>query len=433
MSTLATGDAFEASAFAVIETELAAGRLGLEPKCSKMCRRPRYFSRDRNADIVFDFSIEISRPGASEYTFRWIFECKALGRRVSVDDVEEFSSKVGQVAGHSVKAIMVTTQGYQPAALAVAKAKGIALIRHFANDVQWILERTTRIPANWRGSQDVEAVRALTEDEYVGRKSEFHCYDGDEHTTSIAAVVLRALEKGIPSAKERAKVLAPDSTRRSVPFIAKPDIVRRADEVLAAVHYTDGLVPLDEIAAWQGRDAGLTVRRRVQAGAADAAYGVLGRICFSTLEIITYATADNLPQREAFTLAHELGHWFLGHGAYAQREYCAERDLEDEEESADEIRRMDWQANYFASCLLLPAASFVADFKKETRALDVTDRGFGPLFVDNQPTNQATYARITQALMARYGVSRQVVNIRLKTLDLLTDQRAMHGPRRIGT
>lgn len=65
----------------------------------------------------------------------------------------------------------------------------------------------------------------------------------------------------------------------------------------------------------------------------------------------------NHPVPERFTLAHELGHHFLRHSKYMNGEYCDIADLKLDSSSTfemDDLRRMDWQANYFASCLLLP-------------------------------------------------------------------------------
>jgi Zn-dependent peptidase ImmA (M78 family) len=86
---------------------------------------------------------------------------------------------------------------------------------------------------------------------------------------------------------------------------------------------------------------------------------------------------------------------------------------------------MEYQANYFAASLLMPRAHFVADFWRELRRIDLRDKGFGALFVDDQQCNLDNYRSVTDALTARYQVSRQAVTIRLGALGLLRDRRTV--------
>jgi restriction system protein len=52
-------------------------------------------------------------------------ECKCYAHKVSVDDIEEFHSKIDDIGAH--KGIMVTTVGYQEGAVKTARGRGIAL------------------------------------------------------------------------------------------------------------------------------------------------------------------------------------------------------------------------------------------------------------------------------------------------------------------
>ena len=57
----------------------------------------------------------------------WIIECKDYpDRRVGVDEVEEFSSKLGQVAAH--KGTIVTRKGFQSGAISLATSYKIGLM-----------------------------------------------------------------------------------------------------------------------------------------------------------------------------------------------------------------------------------------------------------------------------------------------------------------
>ena len=89
---------------------------------------------------------------------------------------------------------------------------------------------------------------------------------------------------------------------------------------------------------------------------------------------------------------------------------------------------MEFQANYFAACLLMPRTNFTEDLLQLVQRLGTKNRGFGILFVDNQSCNQENYRLITSRLMTIYGVSRTAATIRLETLGLLQNDR-----NRVGT
>jgi Zn-dependent peptidase ImmA (M78 family) len=105
-------------------------------------------------------------------------------------------------------------------------------------------------------------------------------------------------------------------------------------------------------------------------------------------------------------------------------EYCKESNL-DIENPLDigirDILRMEWQANTFASCLLLPQNPLVADFFSSTAELEIPNKGYGFLYLDNQKCNLDNYYRITNILKQKYQVSRSVLKIRLKKLGLINE------------
>lgn len=63
---------------------------------------------------------------------------------------------------------------------------------------------------------------------------------------------------------------------------------------------------------------------------------------------LVYVQARNFPTRQRFTLAHEIGHHVLGHGAVLDDQRQVGGDSKDPREQ---------QANYFASDLLVPIAA----------------------------------------------------------------------------
>ena len=72
--------------------------------------------------IITDVSFALDVAGSK---LLFIVECKCYTHKVSVDEVEEFRTKLDDLNAH--KGIMVTTVGYQSGALKTAEAYGIAL------------------------------------------------------------------------------------------------------------------------------------------------------------------------------------------------------------------------------------------------------------------------------------------------------------------
>ena len=206
------------------------------------------------------------------------------------------------------------------------------------------------------------------------------------------------------------------------------DIEQAALQALDSVDYSGGQSPLEAICERQSRKTGLDVQHLPPASENGWSPGILGRLQFEPLKIILFSGSDHHFHRQRFTLAHELGHLFLGHSKYLRQEYFEEADcdlLVGSSSTDDNIRRMEWQANHFASCLLLPAVPFLEDFEALAKEYDLRDRGFGLLYLDDQPCNQSVYYGVTDRLVRAYKVSRTVVRVRLENLQLLRDARSV--------
>lgn len=165
---------------------------------------------------------------------------------------------------------------------------------------------------------------------------------------------------------------------------------------------------------------------------ADSLRPALGCIQFDPLVIDVYEYDTPNAGRSRFTLAHELAHHLLGHGKYLVRESCDESDFVLQRRAiidGSDIARMEFQANYFASSLLLPRIHIIEDFRRLAHELGIVDKGYGHLYVDDQLCNVQNYEIVTGHLMGKYSVSRAVARIRLEVLGLLCDARGQSGLR----
>ncbi|MCP9749668.1 ImmA/IrrE family metallo-endopeptidase [Ferruginibacter sp. HRS2-29] len=129
-----------------------------------------------------------------------------------------------------------------------------------------------------------------------------------------------------------------------------------------------------------------------------------------------------------FTLAHELGHLALHRNLKIKYDETDE-DIPTETATAPFFKRdlksdidwMEWQANTYASCLLLPTEILKTALVSCQKQLGISRTG--AIFVDNQPCNQQSFFQLINLLSLKFGVSKSVVEYRLLKLKLIDDRR----------
>lgn len=428
-STLEKGDDLEISVFNLLEAEINADRFLAKKDWCRIYRKKGYYSRDRESNIIFDVSIEIFFPGADNYSILVLVECKNYSHKVPVDDVEEFFSKTQQVGAANTKAIMVASSAFQSGALNFSKSKKIGLARYFDPLVlKWDLYRSAS--AGYERSdikESGEIINALTQEDYRSAIFDLFMQSPKRATNALweffeDLVVDENIDEHVflevKNLRGRQTCL--------VPFLQKSELEILADEALDSVGYEQGYFDLEHICARHPIAKGLCVERVSKLGVRSVNLP-LGRIAFDPLKIELFIHSDTNVERDRFTFAHELAHLLLDHGKYMRREYCDESDYKKRVRKLDnesDILRMEYQANYFAACLLMPRDGFVSDFKWELNRLGLHDKGFGPLYVDFQECNVRSFLNITDRLAKFYRVSRSAVSIRLEGLGLLRDVRS---------
>ncbi|MDC6493927.1 ImmA/IrrE family metallo-endopeptidase [Pseudomonas syringae] len=155
----------------------------------------------------------------------------------------------------------------------------------------------------------------------------------------------------------------------------------------------------------------------------DEPDGALGRISFAPLEIKINSRDKTAPMTR-FTLAHELGHYYLNHGRYIARESLRSKDIDQFERIAvpkSELERLEWQANTFASYLLMPERHFLEAFSLLVEHHDIRNRGHGALFLDDQRDDIRNYHLVLDALSRYFAVSKSAAAIRLRGLGVLVE------------
>lgn len=424
------GDSFETDIYNYFSTQIAEDRLPLKKECCKIYQKKAYYSKDRESHIIFDVSIEIYFAGATEYSFIWLIECKNYAGSVPVNDVEEFYSKVRQVAPANGKAIMASRSAFQMGGLNFARNKKMGILRYFdASNAKWELHRSPSATALSSRKSDFEGLQVgLTSHDFQNGAFDLYmqCSTGPTNSLWDFSNCLLS-ELALTDLQFRAIRNPKGRPANIVPYLDENSIEKKSLKILRDVGYQGGRVSLEDICSREAAHNGLKILVNAPSRVSSTQTSILGSISFSPLEIKVYEQLNSNPGRDRFTLAHELAHYLLSHGKYMLNESCDEEDFSIKSDYialAPDILRMEYQANIFASCLLMPRNHFVEDFKRITEWLNIPDRGFGKLFLDSQLCNYQNYERVTHELMKRYGVSRLAVAIRLDSLGLLRDVRS---------
>lgn len=427
MSSTAMGDKLESQVYHLISDEIAHDRFFLKKEHCKVFKKKGYYSKDRKKDIVFDVSIEASLPGQEIYSVLVLIECKNYRHPVPVDDVEEFFAKIQQISGANIKGIIAATSSFQKGTVDFSRSKGIGLLRYFSyTNFKWELTRSPSAMVSAPFAQDgwEEALKGLSIENYKSRYFDCYAYSSGKFTNSLKLFFLNLVHEKTSSEfkSQLAPIINPISdNRRQVPYRDESEIEEKADAILRKVNYVDGEVSMDDVCAFQSAESGLSVQY-LDADSSNSA--ILGKIRFRPLEITIFQSEDLTEERQRFTLAHELGHLLMGHSEHMAGEYCEATDFEFEDPidlGVKEIMRMEWQANHFASCLLLPRDPFLTDFYRAVDTFAIKDRGFGVIYLDRQWININAFLRVTNVLTKKYKASRTVVKIRLKKLGLLNE------------
>jgi Zn-dependent peptidase ImmA (M78 family) len=429
MNTTKKGDQLEKQIYSLLKREIVKGQFLAQSGCCRIFSKKGYYSRDREKDIIFDISVEIYLPGQSDYSILVLVECKNYNHSVPPDDAEEFFAKIQQVSGGNVKGIIVSTNSFQDGTVRYSSSKGIGLLRYYNKDkIKWELLRSPSalVSFSYAASKWETARKGLLTESYVSRYFDCYCFSDGNFTISLRAFFSRLLIEGTDEENKNklVKVLnKPDDNRWLVKYRDALKIEEISQGILKRIGYTHGEVPLESICKLEAEESNLSlIYEAVKPG--NQADDMLGSIIFKPLQITIYRSADYAKEREKFTLAHELGHYFLSHSRYMSGEYLDGADLEVEnppELGVKDIMRMEWQANYFASCLLLPERQFIADFLSVAESFGLKDRGFGLLYLDEQACNLQSFFYVTGVLKEKYKVSREVVKLRLKRMGFLNE------------
>ena len=370
-------------------------------------KKPKYPCPDRKKPVEFDVVIEVYREGGDKPFTYVVFECKNYKAGVPATRITDFSYYIGNVFGHSVKAVFVVTSRLQQGAEDIARSNKISIVKFIENGVHIIADRIEQ-----QGSERNFVRSQIFEHERRVKSLKFAAYFDGHYYCSLRQL-LQSLEGNIAEPAASAK-------RLSVPYMPVDEIRAFANEVLSGIHYKTG--PVDLFAVCEAMS--LNLRFNPTTVVDEDASIVLGSANFdeNSIEINPHDNA----YRERFTIAHEIGHFCLGHGLHLRSETVIEQDLLLDVQSVDgfDYMRLESQANLFASELLLPDRVFrhAADIACQKLGMR-SNIGDYHVYVDDQPVNFMLYNELLSELSNYFLASKEAVEIRLKKLEIVNDRR----------
>ncbi|AZQ84151.1 ImmA/IrrE family metallo-endopeptidase [Colwellia sp. Arc7-635] len=366
LSSVAKGDAFEAKVFKLLKSHILAGEYTLNPKKCQFFMQKGYFSYKRKKEIKVDMSIEVHAEDKEKLSLLVVVECKNYNKRVGVDDIEEFESKLSQISGKNVKGIVFTTKGFQSGALEFASSIGIALARFLPdNQIQWFLERTPEILGgrSRRKAQIEEVKKALTDEKYEGKAEFIFSAFNGSYSSSFAEIFNKLIPDDFKSYNQQH---LKSSNKEIVPYIGQSYIDGRVNNILKYFGFkvkNKNEILLSPICDYLSKFSNVEFIYDEDLGENVHGNKILGKLSIDSKAIFISNTLELNSPRWRFTLAHELGHFLLHRKLLLSKPNSylvdSENSISWENIEKSDNSRLEWQANSFASSLLLPKATLI--------------------------------------------------------------------------
>ena len=411
MNTTKKGDDFEEVIYELFLQDIKDNKTTINSSSYiKAFRKKKYYSRYREKYIEFDIAIEVYQdvklPNMSNLL---LIECKDYKGAVGVDQLGKFLDDIRDISEgeltYKIRPIMAISSNLAEGAFNKAKNRGVGLVKlNSEKTLTHILNRKYRYQ-NVDSKYDVEGIFVK----------------GELPSSSNLSYMMYAQSQWFFGVEDYIKFLIGqpfNNSSQKVDFIPKVCLDNLAEKILMEIDYSDGSVNLDKIVLLDTLSH-ITIVKDVT----NHDHRLLGKIDFIQQEIYLYKQSDDNLHRDRFTLAHEISHILLDHGRYLIKDTFSNEDMNGESRNRNGfISKLEFQANYLASCILMPKKTFVDRFLEIYKKLGLTPRGKVFLYNDKQECNKIMVNNVLVGLSRHFNVSKKAVEIRLKDLGILFDE-----------
>ena len=332
-----------------------------------------------------DITIEVySNSNKETWSNLLVVECKNHGRKIDNSIYREFVGNLSDYPRSGVRGIMVSSAGFTQQVITLAQSDNIALVvLSEQSDWETIIWRKINSFEQHQFGHKVLTGEASTSYPIV--------YSGN----SFVTVSDLLQECGIPMSKAL-----------HIPFMEDNVICKKVEDILQNTKY---LIKENFIDCCFS-----LIAPNYKFDFVEMQEDCLGKCDFK--EHVITINSSLSKHRQNFTIAHELGHIAL-HSSIVENLFS----IEDRESDKNTIisksiyGRMEYQANTFASYLLMPNIPFMAEVNKLFKENWITT---GRLYHDYQPCNIRDCNVVVGALSSKFNVSQEAVIVRLKRTNL---------------
>lgn len=332
-----------------------------------------------------DITIEVySNSNKETWSNLLVVECKNHGRKIDNSIYREFVGNLSDYPRSGVRGIMVSSAGFTQQVITLAQSDNIALVvLSEQSDWETIIWRKINSFEQHQFGHKVLTGEASTSYPIV--------YSGN----SFVTVSDLLQECGIPMSKAL-----------HIPFMEDNVICKKVEDILQNTKY---LIKENFIDCCFS-----LIAPNYKFDFVEMQEDCLGKCDFK--EHVITINSSLSKHRQNFTIAHELGHIAL-HSSIVENLFS----IEDRESDKNTIisksiyGRMEYQANTFASYLLMPNIPFMAEVNKLFKENWITT---GRLYHDYQPCNIRDCNVVVGALSPKFNVSQEAVIVRLKRANL---------------
>lgn len=414
MNTTEKGDKFEDKVLSLLMKDIKSFSLSMGHESHiKVFKKKKYYSRFRKGYIEFDIAIEVYRDkNIPNYSSLILIECKDYKKAVGVDQINKFLQDVRDLSEgsftHSLKPIMAISSRLAKSAYNIALERNVGLIKINESDgLKWVLNRSF---------EKYGINQALS--------SEGVFVDSHQPNYYNSSWFFYSHNRWFSSLKEYLRYITGQKdviTKSQVKYFSKGTLESMAKDILIKIEYLDGVVCLSDLLSYEVLKS---VKLYKDVIPSIHEKSLLGRVDFKSNEIFMYKKEVEDKKRDRFTLAHELSHILLGHSQYLDKDSLEENDLPSIEVLDNSmVAKLEFQANYLASCLLVPNEQLAKVFSKIYSESGLKRRGVFWIYLDNQPENKMIANNIVSKLARYFDVSKSVIKIRLIGFGLLHDER----------
>lgn len=380
------GDSFEKLVFAKLKELIKSQNIPGVSRYNEIFLHKQYASKTAS-DVMLnpDITIEIySSSDNKKWSNLLVVECKNHTRKIDNSIYREFVGNLADYPRSGVRGIMISSVGFTRQVITLAQNDNIALVvLSEQNDWETII---------WRQINSFEQnqfkYKVLT-----GEASTNYPIVFCENTFITISDLLQ--ECGLPMSKAL-----------QIPFMKDDEICKRVDDILQDTKY---LIKENFI-----NRCFSIVAANYKFDFVEMQGDCLGKCDFKE-HIITINSALS-EHRQNFTIAHELGHIAL-HSSIVENLLSIEDRKSDKNTiiSKSTYGRMEYQANTFASFLLMPNTPFYVEVNQLFKEYRITT---GRLYHDYQPCNIRDCNAVVGALSSKFNVSQEAVIVRLKRANL---------------